>query len=79
MEDHDKHQQTALLAYQFWMERGCPAGSPEEDWLRAERAWHSRRLEPLVGADPAEEPAQHMADPGENAPERTLAVAGSSR
>jgi Protein of unknown function (DUF2934) len=25
------------LAYRFWEERGCPFGSPEEDWLKAER------------------------------------------
>ena len=25
------------LAYRFWQERGCPAGSPDEDWYRAER------------------------------------------
>ncbi len=25
------------LAYQFWLERGCPEGCPEEDWFRAER------------------------------------------
>ena len=44
----------ALLAYQFWMERDCPVGSPEEDWFRAERALHSRQLEE-VAADAAEE------------------------
>lgn len=26
----------AALAYQFWQARGCPFGSPEEDWFRAE-------------------------------------------
>jgi hypothetical protein len=24
-------------AYELWLERGCPEGSPEEDWYRAER------------------------------------------
>lgn len=24
------------LAYSYWQERGCPDGSAEEDWLRAE-------------------------------------------
>ena len=24
-------------AYQSWIERGCPMGSPEEDWYRAEQ------------------------------------------
>lgn len=26
----------ALLAYSYWEARGCPYGSPEEDWFRAE-------------------------------------------
>lgn len=26
----------AALAYDFWIERGSPIGSPEVDWLRAE-------------------------------------------
>ena len=25
------------LAYQYWLDRGCPEGSAGEDWLRAER------------------------------------------
>jgi hypothetical protein len=25
------------LAYRFWEQRGRPFGSPEEDWLKAER------------------------------------------
>jgi hypothetical protein len=79
MKDHEKQQQTALLAYQFWMERGCPVGSPAEDWFRAERAFHSRQLEE-VAADAAEEaPAHIAADPPDSAPGSTLAVAGSSR
>jgi hypothetical protein len=28
----------AKLAYQLWLDRGSPLGSPEEDWLRAEQA-----------------------------------------
>jgi hypothetical protein len=54
MKGHEKQQQTALLAYQFWMDRGCPVGSPAEDWFRAERALHSRQSEE-VAADAAEE------------------------
>jgi hypothetical protein len=27
----------ARLAYLHWLERGCPIGSPEEDWSRAEQ------------------------------------------
>ena len=30
--DHD----IAVLAYHLWMERGCPIGSPDDDWFRAE-------------------------------------------
>ena len=29
-------RRTALLAYEFWRARGCPEGSPEEDWFLAE-------------------------------------------
>jgi hypothetical protein len=34
----ENHGKIAALAYQFWQERGCPIGSPEEDWFRAEQA-----------------------------------------
>ncbi len=27
----------ATLAYQLWSDRGCPIGSPDEDWLLAEK------------------------------------------
>jgi Protein of unknown function (DUF2934) len=29
-------QGIAVLAYQLWIERGCPIGSDQEDWFRAE-------------------------------------------
>lgn len=35
-------QEVAELAYQFWQARGCPDGSPEEDWFRAEQELQSR-------------------------------------
>ncbi len=36
-------EETAALAYEFWLERHSPIGSPDEDWLRAERELeHSR-------------------------------------
>ena len=28
----------AALAYELWLERGCPIGSDQEDWFRAEAA-----------------------------------------
>jgi hypothetical protein len=31
-----KHDQISRIAYRFWQERGCPDGSPEVDWMRAE-------------------------------------------
>jgi len=31
-----EHEEIALLAYFYWEARGRPAGSPEEDWFRAE-------------------------------------------
>jgi hypothetical protein len=34
----------AVLAYQFWEERGRLEGSPEEDWYRAERELQLRSL-----------------------------------
>jgi hypothetical protein len=30
-------RELAVLAYEFWVERGCPEGSPDEDWFRAVR------------------------------------------
>jgi hypothetical protein len=31
------HERIAQLAYGYWEARGYQGGSPEEDWLRAER------------------------------------------
>lgn len=31
------YEDMALLAYILWQERGCPEGSSEEDWFRAEQ------------------------------------------
>ncbi|MGA2182234.1 MAG: DUF2934 domain-containing protein [Bryobacteraceae bacterium] len=36
----------AALAYRLWQERGCPIGSPEEDWLRAEELLTAGAQEP---------------------------------
>jgi len=33
-----KEQDTAALAYRLWRARGCPQGSPEEDWFLAVEA-----------------------------------------
>jgi hypothetical protein len=43
MRDHSTDQEktpdprrTAIIAYEFWRARGCPEGSPEQDWFLAE-------------------------------------------
>ena len=33
----------AKLAYRLWNERGCPDGSPQEDWFRAKEELLARR------------------------------------
>jgi Protein of unknown function (DUF2934) len=47
----DVHEITAKLAYQLWEQRGRPFGSPELDWLAAEKVLaSSQRMElPLYG------------------------------
>jgi hypothetical protein len=42
-----EHEHIALLAYALWQERGCPEGSPEVDWFRAEQEFATRRAIPL--------------------------------
>jgi hypothetical protein len=32
-----EHANIARLAYLYWLERGGPIGSPEEDWTQAEQ------------------------------------------
>ena len=34
----------AALAYQLWNDRGCPVGSPDEDWFRAEELLKGRTI-----------------------------------
>jgi hypothetical protein len=40
----------AELAYELWLNRGCPSGSSEEDWFEAERRIGSRTLVPRQSA-----------------------------
>ena len=36
------HDEVAALAYQLWQARGCPDGSPQEDWFHAAEELRSR-------------------------------------
>jgi DUF2934 family protein len=36
------HDDIAALAYELWQARGCPEGSPEEDWFHAAEQLRSR-------------------------------------
>ena len=37
-----RHQEVAALAHRRWQARGCPMGSPDEDWQHAERELRER-------------------------------------
>ncbi|HEX7360414.1 MAG TPA: DUF2934 domain-containing protein [Bryobacteraceae bacterium] len=37
------HKEIAERAYQCWNERGCPDGTPEVDWSRAEQELRGKR------------------------------------
>jgi hypothetical protein len=43
-----QYDEIANRAYELWERRGCPIGSPEEDWIRAEEELQGRRQEPLA-------------------------------
>ena len=40
-----EEQDIAVRAYQLWEERGCPAGSDQQDWFQAEKELGTRRSE----------------------------------
>jgi hypothetical protein len=48
--EHMEHQEVdqskiEQVAYDFWVQRGCPMGSPEEDWFRAEQKLRRETLD----------------------------------
>jgi len=45
---HATQDEVAGLAYMYWQQRGCPDGSPEEDWFRAEADLRRRVLAAAV-------------------------------
>ena len=34
----------SALAYELWIQRGCPLGSPEVDWFRAKEELRRKKL-----------------------------------
>ncbi len=42
IQELDNRQEIATLAYQHWIERGCPIGTPDEDWFHAEEQIKNR-------------------------------------
>ncbi len=44
-------EQIARLAHQYWLERGSPIGTPEEDWFRAEEVIRLRPQPEQKGND----------------------------
>jgi hypothetical protein len=52
----EHEQASAFLAYQFWQERGCPIGSPDEDWFRAEQELTAAAVGPSL---PRNAPQRH--------------------
>ena len=43
-----KETEIAARAYECWQERGCPIGSAQEDWFRAEQELKDQRTEGRV-------------------------------
>ena len=39
----ENQEEIVALAYQLWQHRGCPIGSPEQDWFQAERQLQDRK------------------------------------
>lgn len=36
------HKEIAILAHELWLARGCPEGSPQEDWSQAVKELRGR-------------------------------------
>ena len=39
---HSAHEEIAILAHGLWQARGCPNGSPDEDWFQAHQEFQTR-------------------------------------
>ena len=64
-ESSPTHEEIAALAYSLWEARGCREGSPEEDWLNAERALNEQQgvSTQEVGSTAAEQKQDSATDP----------------
>lgn len=49
LQAHLQRQTIELLAYTLWQQRGCPEGSPEQDWLEAKLLLQSAELPAALG------------------------------
>jgi hypothetical protein len=49
MQNEPDQAETQRLAYQLWLERGCPIGSPGQDWFRAEEELRGRTADHIAG------------------------------
>ena len=56
MDEAEIHEEIARLAFQLWQKRGCPEGSPEQDWFDAIALLRA-------GAETGPEEADHRAKP----------------
>lgn len=45
-----QQQAIADLAYELWQQRGCPVGSPEDDWNRAQAILQGGRTQSALGS-----------------------------
>ena len=45
------HEDIAALAYELWQARGCPNGSPQEDWFRAAEELRGQAFRKHKGSD----------------------------
>jgi Protein of unknown function (DUF2934) len=52
----DRHEFVAKRAYELWVKRGRPIGSPEVDWFAAEQAVYSSLLASGLIAGSPEDP-----------------------
>jgi hypothetical protein len=43
-------EQISAVAFMSWTQRGCPIGSPEQDWYRAEEELRNSKVLPAIAA-----------------------------